>query len=99
MRRVCFAFSLTLLLAIAGLGVAGAEDLTIISQVTPAKGKPTTSSQYITKDKSVWATVSSTPSSILRPEKWSRSTTRKKSHLSMSDSMALRTTAQWESAR
>jgi hypothetical protein len=51
MHRVCTTISLTVLLAVAGLGVASAEDLTVISQVTPAKGKPTTSSQFISKDK------------------------------------------------
>jgi hypothetical protein len=50
MRRVCTAISLTALLAVAGFGVAGAEDLTIISQVTASRGKPTTSTQYITSD-------------------------------------------------
>jgi hypothetical protein len=51
MRRPSTAIPLTVLIALTGLGVAAAEDMTIISQVTPAKGKPTTSTQYITKDK------------------------------------------------
>ena len=35
----------------AGLSVAAAEDLTIVSQVTAAKGQPTTATQYVTADK------------------------------------------------
>ncbi len=42
---------LTGLLVAALTGVGAAADLTIISTVTPAKGSPTTSTQYLTGDK------------------------------------------------
>ena len=51
MQRFFKLVSLIALLALTLSPVALAEDLTIISQVTPAKGEPTTSTQYITSDK------------------------------------------------
>jgi hypothetical protein len=51
MKRAWMMRNLMLILVLAAAAAAVADDLTIVSKVTPAKGAPFTSTQYITADK------------------------------------------------
>jgi len=51
MYRASKAFAMLVVFVFASCSIVAADDLTIVSQVTPSKGQPTTSTQYITADK------------------------------------------------